>query len=347
MVEDIVVYRYPLPFQAKHLAGYFFEYPYSLIAMFLTTLVVFLREGFSVVHTQNPPDFLFVIGLFYRLFGKKFIYDHNDLTPELYLSKFKPGKLALNFLILLEKWSCQVADLVVTTGKSYEELEISRDKISPAKIVMVRNSPNLARINKLLLCKTTATQGNEITLGFLGYIDPQDGVDLLLKSLRHLVFDLGRQDFHCIIIGDGEMLDDIKQMARNMAIDKYVTFHGRLPWEEAMKLLATVSICLEPNPSSPFNDKTTTVKVLEYMSLKKPIVAFGLQELKSVAEGAALFADSGDELAFAENIKKLMDDEKLRESMAAVGREKMEKELNWEHYAVNLLQAYDKLFKGK
>jgi glycosyltransferase involved in cell wall biosynthesis len=345
VVNCISVYRYPPPRQPRGLLGYFWEYPYSLIAIFLASLVVFLREGFDVIHTQNPPDFLFVIGLFYKIFGKKFIFDHNDLTPELYLSRFGNGRLALNFLLLLEKLSCRFADVVITTGKSYEELEITRDKISRTKVVLVRNSPNLERIKDLSLSNAPITEGKEVRLGYVGYLSPQDGVDLLLKSLFHLAYSLGRQDFHCLIIGDGEMLDDLKKLAQKMSINRFITFVGRLPWEEAMKLLATVNICLEPNPSSPFNDKTATVKVLEYMALQKAIVAYDLKEQRSLIEGAALLAHNNDESEFAKKVEQLMDDRELRESMAAAGRKKMEKELNWTHSAANLLCAYENLIK--
>jgi glycosyltransferase involved in cell wall biosynthesis len=347
VIDSISVYRYPSPRQPRGLLGYFWEYSYSLFAMFLASLVVFFREGFDVIHAQNPPDFLFVIGLFYKLFGKRFIFDHNDLTPELYLSRFTNGKIALSILLLLERLSCRFADIVITTGGAYKELEIARGGISPAKIAMVRNSPNLERIQNLKLSNAPINEGKEITLGYLGYLGPQDGLDLMLKSLYHLVYNLGRQDFRCIIIGDGEMLEELKQSAQKMVIDRFVTFMGRLPWEEAMKILSTVNICLEPNPSSPFNDKTTTVKVFEYMALQKAIVAFDLKEQRSLIEGAALFAHNNDESEFAKNIVQLMDNRELRESMAAAGRKKMEAELNWAHSAANLLQSYEKLIKSR
>jgi glycosyltransferase involved in cell wall biosynthesis len=345
--NGVTVFRYPMPFHPKGLAGYFWEYSYSLAALFLTSIIAWIFRGFNVVHTQNPPDFIFTIGLFYKLFGKKFIFDHNDLTPELYQSKFSSNKLALRFLLWQEKVSCRVADTVVTTGQSYENLEISRDGIPPTKIIQVRNSPNLSRIKSLVGERAMASQDSITTLGYLGYLDPQDGPELLLKSLRHLVYGLGRRDFHCTIIGDGEMLDELKQLSREMKIEEYVTFTGRLPWDEAIKRLADISICLEPCPSSPFNDKTSTVKVLEYMAIPKPIVAFDLEELHSVITGAALLAPKDNVEEFAVKITQLMDDRALRERMAAAGKEKMEKEYNWEHYATNLLKAYEKLFSSR
>ena len=347
VIDSIAVYRYPLPKQPAGLLGYFIEYSYSLIVMFITSLIVFIREGFDVIHAQNPPDFLFLIGLFYKPFSKKFIFDHNDLTPELYLSRFSNRKLALSILLLLEKLSCQFADVVITTGKAYEQLEISRDKISPKKIVLVRNSPDLSRIKNIQLNKKRHRVEQETKLGFVGYLGPQDGADLLLKSLYHLVYELGRQDFHCLLIGDGEMLDELRKSAQEMEIDQFITFTGRLPWDKAMKMLSDVDICLEPNPSSPLNDKTMTVKVFEYMALQKPIVAYSLPELLSQIKGAALFVGNNDAFEFASKIVQLMDNKKLQESMGAAGRKKMETELNWEHSAANLLQAYKKLLKRR
>jgi glycosyltransferase involved in cell wall biosynthesis len=342
-IDGIKVYRYPSPSEPGGVLGYLWEYAYSITAMFLVSLWVSIREGVDIVHTQNPPDILFLIGAFYKIFGKKFIFDHNDLTPELYLSRFQNKKTMLRILLWLEKMSCRAADLVISTGISYTELEKTRDGMKDDKIVMVRNSPNLDDIKKLAPAETADGTADCKMLGYVGYLGYQDGADLLMKSLYHLNHDLGRQDFHCIIIGDGEKLEEMKRTARETDIERFITFTGRLKWEEAMRRIASVDIGLEPNPSNPLNDKTITVKVFEYMALGKPVVAYDLPEQRSAIDGATLFAPANNELEFAARVARLMDDRELRKTMGNTGRTKMENELNWKQSADNLLRAYEKL----
>ena len=74
-------------------------------------------------HVGNPPDFFFPLAWFYRLFGKRFIFDQHDLSPETYLSKFEGVRKGLLYRILLksEALSYRASDAVVATKVFVDE----------------------------------------------------------------------------------------------------------------------------------------------------------------------------------------------------------------------------------
>ena len=111
-----------------------------------------------------------------------------------------------------------------------------------------------------------------------------------------------------------------------------------------MRYLSTADICLDPNPSSPLNDVSTWIKVMEYMALGKPVVSFDLKETRISAGEAALYVTPNDEIEFARAIVQLMDDPAKRSQMGAYGRTKVHDELNWSVTSQNLLRAYRRLF---
>jgi len=304
-----------------------------------------LKEGFDLIHVHNPPDTLFTIGLFYKLLGKKFIFDHHDLSPELFLSRFSSKKsIIYEGLVLTERLSCKVADRVIATNESYKEIEIKRDRVKLQDIFVVRNGPDLGRL-RLVEPDAKLKGMSKIILGYVGDINPQDGVDYLLRSIRQLVFDLKRTDFYCVVIGTGDALPDLEKMASKLEIKDYVWFTGYIPDNDMMRYLSTADICVDPDPSSPLNDRSTWIKIMEYMALKKPIIAFDLKETRFSAQDSAIYVRPNDELEFAKAIIALMDNPELRKQLGEIGRKRVEEELAWKHTSKNLIKAYKDLLE--
>jgi len=343
VINGISIYRYPMPPVVKNLLGYTWEYFYSTYCLFLLSLKVLFKQGFNVVHAHNPPDTLFIIGLFYKFLGKKFVFDHHDLSPELYLSRINNKKTILyRMLLVFEKLSCKVADCIISTNQSYKEVEIRRDRVDPRKIYIVRNGPDLRRVKLVVPDEKLKSMGKKI-LGYVGEMNPQDGVDYLLRSIQYLIYKLKRTDFYTVIIGRGDALPELKKLSSKLQITDYTWFTGWIPDKDMIRYLSTADICVDPDPSSPLNDKSTWIKIMEYMALGKAIVSFDLPETRFSAQKAAIYARPNDEQDFARKIAKLMDNSDLRKRMGAYGRERVEKELSWHHVSKNLLTAYKNL----
>jgi glycosyltransferase involved in cell wall biosynthesis len=345
-MDGIHIFTYPPAYQGRGFLGYAFEYGYSLLAMFAVTLYVFARKGFDVIHAANPPDTAVLIAIFYKLFGKRFVYDHHDLSPEVFSMRFGTDKGMPRFiygvLVFLERLSCRVADHVITTNQSYKNIELQRSKIPESRITIVRNGPDLSRLQQVDFPSDLRRAG-KTTIGYLGIIGYQDGVNHLLDILHILAYELKRQDFFCVIAGGGDALEDLKKQARALNLDEFVMFTGYIPHEDVAKYLSAAEICVAPEKPSPFNHYSTIIKVMEYMALGKPVVGFDLIEHRYSAHEAALYAQEGEELEFARKIALLMDDPARREAMGRLGKARVEETLAWQHQARELIAAYEKI----
>jgi glycosyltransferase involved in cell wall biosynthesis len=330
----------------KSFLGYVVEYCYFTSACFVLSAYIFLRQGFDVMHAHNPPDTLFLVALPFKLLGKKFVFDQHDLCPELYRSRYNAAEgFYTRFLRMFEWCSVKLADITIATNESYKQIQIERANKNASNVFVVRNGPNQMRMT--LAAPSLRLKGmNKSILCYVGSLNPQDGVDYLLRSVRHLLHDLKRSDFHCVIMGTGDSLQDLRDLAEKLQLNGCVELTGFVSDEDLQANLAAADICVDPDPSSPLNDVSTWIKVMEYMASAKPIVSFDLKETRFSARDAAIYVHPNNETEFAQAIAQLMDQPKVQQEMGSYGRRRVEEELQWAKVGKNLLTAYERLFAG-
>jgi glycosyltransferase involved in cell wall biosynthesis len=344
VIERIHILRYRLPFEASGALGYLIEYPAALLCIFALSLKVLFTRGFDVIHACNPPDLLFLIGGFYKIFlRKKFVFDHHDINPELYEAKFGRRDFFHRLLCLFERWTFMTADMSIATNESYKRIAIDRCGMDESRVHVVRSGPLLDRW-RILPPQAKHKHGRDYLVGYLGVMGQQEGIDYLLRAIRRIVKDEAREDVHFVLIGDGPMLPAMREMADRIGIADYVTFTGRIPDNELLAILNTADVCVNPDVASEMNDKSTMNKVMEFMALAKPIVQFDLAEGRFSAGDASLYARRNDVDDFARSILILLNDPTMRARMGTFGRRRIEDELDWRHEAPKLLAAYDALF---
>jgi glycosyltransferase involved in cell wall biosynthesis len=343
-IEGVRVFRYRAPRERDGFIGYLLEYGYAMTATFFLTLRVFVWHGFDVIHAHNPPDTFVLVALWYRMLGKKFVFDHHDLAPEMYDARFprtaKP--IVHRALLALERLTFRTADHVIATNESYKTIAIERGGLPEDRVTIVRNGPEPGRVQRVPPDAELRSRGATI-IGYVGELAPHDGVDYLIRALAHLVNNEERRDFHCVVIGSGTSLPGLRDLASDLGIDSFVTFTGWIPDEQLMSYLSTADICVDPDPSNPFTDRSTMIKMTEYMALGRPIVAFDLPEHRRTAQGAALYARPNEEADLAAKLVVLMDDPALRRRMAEIGLRRVEAELGWPHQKRRLLEAYERI----
>jgi glycosyltransferase involved in cell wall biosynthesis len=320
--------------------GYLWEYGFSMLGAGLLSLVVWRREGFDVVHAHNPPDTFCLIAAAYKLAGKRFVFDHHDLAPEMYCARFGGGHAAVHrLLVWFERLSCRLADRVIVTNASYREIALRRGGVPAERITIVRNGPDLARLRPVEPDAELRAMGRTI-IGFVGSMGHLDGLDLLLQALHHLKHELGRQDWYAVLVGSGDARSGLAAQAERLGLSDQVRFTGHLPDSEFLALLCAADICVDPDPSNPFNDRSTMIKMMEYMALGKPIVAFDLPEHRVTAGEAALYARPNDTADFARLVAALIDDPARRARLGRIGRARVERHWAWPEQVPALLSAY-------
>lgn len=340
VIDGVRILRYPLRAATGGPVGYLREYSVALWHTARLALKV-RREGpVDVVHACNPPDLFFLIGLMLRPFGARFVFDHHDLVPELFLSRFtRGGRALLYFTKVLERLTFACADYVISTNESYRNVAIARGKMKPHRVTVVRSAPDLSKFQRRDPDESLR-RGKDYLLSYLGVMGPQDGVDYALRAVKLLRDQLGRTDFHCVFMGAGDHFEELTALSRELGLNDLVEFTGRVSDEFVERCLSTADVCLSPDPLNPLNDVSTMNKVVEYMAMGCPIVSFDLTEAKVSAGEAALYVPPNDELAFAKAIDVLLSDPERRRQMAELGRSRVETNLSWAVSRENLVRFY-------
>ena len=344
VLNGVRAYRFPFRTSGRGFLGYLWEYGYSMAATFVVSLIVFARHGFDVIHANNPPDLFVFIAAFYKLFGVRFVFDHHDLSPEMYEARFgrRAKRSIYQLLVFFEKLSCRLADHVIATNESYKAIEMQRGRVPEERITIVRNGPDLGRVRPVDPDPDLRQRGQTI-IAYMGAMAVQDGVDYLLRAIWHLIHDLRRTDFFCVLIGPEDAAVGLEALTTELGIQNYVWRTGYIPHADLLRYLSTADICVDPDPSNPFNDRCTMTKMMVYMALGKPIVAFDLPEHRFTAKEAAIYVKPNDELEFARALVELMDDAGRRKAMGSFGRKRAESALTWSHSVPALLEAYRKV----
>jgi glycosyltransferase involved in cell wall biosynthesis len=345
IIEGIAVYRHWLPGEGRGVLGYVAEYSAALFWEFVLSLKILTTRGFDVVHACNPPDLVFVVGAFHKfLFGKSFVFDQHDINPELYEAKFGCRGLLWRVMVLLERITFALSDVSIATNQSYRSIAIERGRMNPDRVFVVRSAPNLSRVRSLPP-DPAWKKGRKFLVGYVGVIGRQEGIDLLLESIRHIGRRRNRDDVQFVIVGSGPELENVKTLATAFELDELVTFTGRVDDATLFTILSTADVCVNPDRPSSMNDKSTMNKVMEYMALGKPIVQFDLTEGRVSAGDASLYVQNADTAEFGDKILELVDDPARRDAMGAFGQKRIYDELSWHYEATKLLSAYEKVFR--
>lgn len=342
MWEGVNVYRYPPPVEKVGFVGYIWEYAYSLTRIFLLSLYVFFREGFDIVHAHQPPDLFVFIAGFYKLLGKKYVLDHHDLAPDLYEARFRGRSkwIVTRVLVWLEKFACRFADRVIATNESYKRVEMERDHVDEGRIVIVRNGPDLQELYQSEGEPALRKNGKTI-IGYVGVMGTQDGVDNLLYAMKHLVFEIGRKDVLCVLVGSGNALPELKHLSECLGLAEYVQFTGWVDGQEqVLRYLNAMNVCAAPEPGDVYNQRSTAAKVMEYMAVGKPVVSFDLIEHRFSAQDAALYASPNDCADFACKLDFLIDNPAVQGRLGRYGLERIHNQLAWQHQSKLLVRMY-------
>jgi len=343
LMEGVHIYRHPVAKEGDSPVGYVWEYSVALFWQIVFSLWIYLRRGFQVIQGCNPPDDIFLVALPYKLLGVKYIFDHHDVMPELYLSKYEKEGFFYKIQLLLEKMTFRCSDVVMSTNDSYREIAITRGGVHTDNVFVVRNGVEPKKF-RAVPSDPALKNGKHFLVGYVGNMSIQEGLDILIDVAVRLK-EMGRRDVHFTCVGGGPGLAGLRRLVAEKGAEDMITFTGRIPDAELLAVLSTADVCVNPDKPCQMNSMSTMIKVMEYMTLGKPIVQFEGKEGRFSAQEASLYSDGSDQVTdFADKILWLLDHPLDRERMGQFGSRRIENELAWEYSVRNLLGAYDRAF---
>lgn len=349
VIDGVELYKYRPYAPGGSKVSFIAEYAYSFLATAWAALKARRSGRFAVIQACNPPDIFWPLALAFRaLEGTRFVFDHHDLCPELFQSRFpRVPKLPYKGLLALERRTHRAADHVIATNDSYREIAMTRSGKRADDVTVVRTGPDLRRLRPGE-ADPELRRGRRFLVAYIGVMGPQDGVDIVVRAAGIVVNQLGRDDIAFTLIGSGDCFDDLVALRDELGLAGHVEFTGRAPDELVVRIMSTADAGLSPDPKNPLNDVSTMNKTMEYMAFGLPVVAFDLRETRVSAGDAAVYVQPNDERQYAEAIVALLDDGPRRALMGKLARERVEQELAWSHQESAYLGVYKRVLgEGK
>jgi glycosyltransferase involved in cell wall biosynthesis len=348
-LDGVAIYQYrPAP-QAKGLSGFVVEFVYSWARTAALSLRVRRQRGFDVIQACNPPDTYWLLALLWRARGVRFVFDHHDLNPELFISRFgRPRSLGARIqyrgLLWLERKTYQVADRAIATNGSYKHVAVERGKLAPELVTVVRSGPD-TRAMRPIYPPSGIREGAEFLLAYLGIMGPQDGVEVVLQVVDELVHRRGRTGVKAVLMGFGDCLEQLRAQSLELGLEAHVIFTGRVGPAQIAEYLSAADLGLCPDLKTPLNDLSTMNKTMEYMAYALPSVSFDLTETRVSGADTAVYVPSGDIGAFTDAVEALLDDPARRVALGRAARERVSTKLDWQAQAQAYVGVYDDLFQ--
>ena len=346
LLEGVSIYRYEPAPQARGVLGFVVEFVYSWLRTAVLSVVVRRERGFDVIQACNPPDTYWLLALLWRVARVRFVFDHHDLNPELFLSRFgEPrsfgSRLQYRGLLWLERRTFAAADRVISTNESYRRIALERGHVPREHTEVVRSGPDTTTMRPVVVPDDGPR--TQHVIAYLGIMGPQDDVHIALEVMDELVHHRGRSDVRAVLMGFGDCLEDLRAQCTRMGLDDVVTFTGRVGPREIGGHLSAASVGLGPDRRTPLNDLSTMNKTMEYMAYAVPPVSFDLEESRYSAGDAGLFVPSGDVAALADAVEELLDDTDRRVALSLVARARAEAELDWRPQRTRYVGTFDGL----
>jgi glycosyltransferase involved in cell wall biosynthesis len=344
VMGGVKVYRYWQPWQGTGIPGYLLEYGWAMTWTFVLICWIWITDGFEVLHAANPPDLFCVVAFPFILFGKQFVFDQHDLCPELLEARLRRAGPLRKLLFLFERWSYKLANLAIVTNRSAYDIALVRGATAE-RLCIVRNGPDLASLADAEF-RPALREGADYLALYVGQISPQDGVDRVVRAAFHVVHICNRSDIRFAILGEGDSVRELQELARALGVERYVSFCGWVEGADFNNYLATADVCLSPEPPEDFNQRSSFIKLTDYMSCGKVTVCFDLLESRRTLGPAGIFVEHDDPAHFGDAILRILDDPDSRRKLGRIAGVRLRRSFHWGLSRTVLLHAYETVVRN-
>ncbi|MEV0899935.1 glycosyltransferase family 4 protein [Actinoplanes sp. NPDC049802] len=334
---------YPVIVYGSGVLSFAAEFLWSFLWITVRLVGELVRGRAQAVQVCNPPDVYFPLALLLRALRRPWVFDHHDLSPEVYVSRGgDPNPLVSRLLVAFEWLTLRTATEVFATNESFKDNAVRRG-VRPEKVTVVRNGPAHAEIAK----KAGAVAGDRAEgphrVVYLGVFGPQDNVEGAVLAAEELTRLRGRADWRMVLAGDGETASALRKLTADRGLTDVVEFTGWLDGPEVDALLRDATVAIQPDLPTRMNQLSTMAKTVEYLGRGVPVVAADLIETRATVGAAGVYVPTGEPAEFAQAISALLDDPAERARMHEAGRERFRDFLSWEHQAEKYVAVWRRL----
>jgi glycosyltransferase involved in cell wall biosynthesis len=348
-IEGIKIFYYHKFFLRDKIFSFILGETLDFIKVSLLTFRLYLRRGFQVIQVVNPTDTLIFIGLFYRILGYHFVYEMNESC----LERFKYKRLGLeknrhyffSCLEKIEKLALKFADMIIVPNSKQKAGIVRLVQEEKNKIITIEPLPDLKDFYQPLPSRDYKKGFSHLAL-YAGSLKLERGIIKLLQAIDLVVNKLGKDDILFVLAGEGEDKEELKKYAKTKNIFRNVCFPGWLNQEKLLDYLTEADMGLIPEPVRK-QKSILRDSVFEYMAAGKPVISFDSRIGRSKIGKAGALIVNYNELNFAKEIIRIIDNKEKSRAMGEIGKMKVERDLNWLKSEIKLLSAYENLFMKK
>ena len=340
IMDGVRVRRFTAPPAGHSAAGYLLEYGVAFLRLWAIVRAVRRERPVHLVLVCTPPDLLVALARPLARRGAAVIFDYREISPELFEAKFGRRGLPHRALLLAERYALRRADVVTTVSAPCAELAVRRGGVDPARLFLVGNGPDPARIHPVPPVPELR-RGCEHLVLWLGMMSGQDGLERLVEAAEHVVHGRGRDDVHFAIVGPGDAREPMLRLVQTLGLGDAVELPGAVGDDLVRAYVCTADVCVGVDERNAMNDRAAMRKVFEYLALGKAVVQFPLAEMHRLCGDATIYARNGDSYDLADRICRLLDDEPSRRRLGEAARRRASAGLMWPEQVPALLAAVE------
>ena len=259
------------------------------------------------------------------------------------------GCFLISLYKIVERVNCKLSRRVIVETYNNKINYEQRHRLPSDKVLAIPNGANTELFEPREAEEARGQIGIDsdcLCIGVVGNLSPHEGVEYLLEAAAIIIREIPEARF--LIVGDGEMKDQLVELARKSAAPDRFTFAGRVPYETVPLYIASMDVCVVPRNKARYERMgISSLKLREYFACGRPVVGSDISGvgdvLREANAGIAVTPENIPE--FAQAIMSLLRDKALREEMGKNGRSFISEHMSWENTARKIIEAYENVMR--
>lgn len=274
---------------------------------------------------------------------RPFVYEVRDLweNAAVDLGKLSEGSLGYRAAQAIDSYVLKRADAVTVICDSMR-VELAARLGRNDRLFIANNGVDLAALRPEPAEASRRRWNLPLdtpVLGFIGTLQPYEGLDLLIDALPDLL--QRTSGVHLMITGDGNHEAELRAQVAQRGLDRHVTFTGRIAHEDVSYAYAASDLLVYPRRHTETTRLTTPLKPLEAMALGKVVLASDLPPFRELlSPGRGMLFAAGQRADLITKTAQLLDDAELRRRLAAAALEWVTRERQWPTVVAPYREAY-------